>query len=329
MRGARLLIWIALGVALGYYGTAAMGQTLTTPLPPGCMVTMNQTGADYYVSCTATPPAGPVLSATPSALTFPSTNVGTAAPQQTVTFRNSGSGTITLGAASKGGANAADFARTGSCSNGTTLSGDKTCVSNWTFTPGAAGARAATGTHDSSVGPVTTTLSGTGAADTPPPTASCGDLRVADGGSFSFSAAQTWDIRLGRGDEEVFILKTTITAADAGKKSHINIVEHGSGAHYKTVWASKTRCLMDGDTMEGSNSSPSVYVSVNGTAAVNMAVGETWYFMWRNISSSGKNTCSENNGCGERISAYYWAASTSTFQKGGPLPKRDQPKARK
>lgn len=325
MKGARLVMWVALGVALGYYGTAAFAQTLSVPLPPGCTA---PTISGTTVSCDGTtpPPTGPVLSATPSTLTFPSTNVGTAAPQQTVTFRNSGSGTITLGAASKGGANAADFTRTGSCSNGTTLSGDKTCVSNWAFTPGAAGARSATGTHDSSVGPVVTTLAGTGASTTPPepPAVSCGDLRVSDGGAFSFSQQQTWDIRLGRGDEEVFILKTTITAADAGKKSHINIVEHGSGAHYKTVWASKTKCLMDGSTMEGSNSSPSVYVSVNGTAAVNMAVGEKWYFMWRNLSSSGKNTCSDDGGCGERITAYLWQPGAAAFQIGGPLPKRDK-----
>jgi hypothetical protein len=152
-------------------------------------------------------------------------------------------------------------------------------------------------------------------------------LKVADGGEFSFSEQKTMDIRLGRGDKEVFIVRTTITAADAGKKSHINIVEHGTAAHYKTVWASKTKCLMDGSTMEGSNSSPSVYVSVNGTEAVNMAVGETWFFMFRNLSSSGKNTCSEDGGCGERVTAYLWSASPATFQRGGPLPRRDQPRA--
>jgi hypothetical protein len=159
-----------------------------------------------------------------------------------------------------------------------------------------------------------------------PPAVSCGDLKVIDGGAFSFASQQVWDIRLGRGDKEVYILKTTITAADAGKQSHINIVEHGSAAHYKTVWASKTRCLMDGSSMEGSNSSPSVYVSVNGTAAVNMAVGETWFFMWRNLSSSGKNTCGDDGGCGERISAYQWQNGATVFQRGGPLPRRDQPK---
>jgi hypothetical protein len=331
MKGARLLMWVALGIALGYLGTsAAFGQTLTTPLPPGCVVTLNQNGPDFFISCTAAPPTGPVLSATPSTLTFPSTSVGTAAPVQTVTVRNTGSGTITLGAPGKDGANPGDFTRSGSCSNGTTLSGDKTCVSNWTFVPGSTGARSASATQQSSAGPFTTALSGTGASNVPPepPSVSCGDLQVVEGGSFSFSSQQVWDIRLGRGDEQVYILKTTIAAADAGKKSHINIVEHGSGAHYKTIWASKTKCLMDGTTMESSNSSPSVYVSVNGTDNVNMAVGETWYFMFRNLSSSGKNTCSDNGGCGERITAYGWVNGATAFQRGGPLPLRDRVKTK-
>jgi hypothetical protein len=74
-------------------------------------------------------------------------------------------------------------------------------------------------------------------------------------------------------------------------------------------------------------------VSVNGTEPVNMAVGETWYFMFRNLSYSGKNTCGSTR-CGERISAYLWQPAGTTraaettyggpFQKGGPLPKRDQ-----
>ena len=164
-----------------------------------------------------------------------------------------------------------------------------------------------------------------------PPSVSCGELKVTDGGEFNFTSGMTRDIQLGKGDRAVYILRTTVSAADAGRRSHINIVEHGSGIHYKTVWASKTRCEMTNETRQGSNSSPSVYVSVNGTEPVNMAPGETWFFMFRNLSYSGKNTCSTTT-CGERITAYTWQAAvtqTSTaLQKGGPLPKRDQPKAK-
>lgn len=166
----------------------------------------------------------------------------------------------------------------------------------------------------------------------PPPAVSCGELKVLDGGEFSFASQMTRDIKLGRGDREVYILRTTPGAADAGRRSHINIVEHGSGAHYKTIWASKVKCEMTDATKQSSNSSPSAYVSVNGTEPVNMAPGETWYFMFRNLSYSGKNTCSTTGGCGERITAYLWQAARSVsasgelFQKGGPLPKRDQGK---
>jgi hypothetical protein len=239
-----MMMWVALGVALGY-GVTSYAQTLTTPLPTGCMAKLNPNGVDWFISCTATPPIPPVCAPVPPVCpTQPPAGCAPCTP------------------------------------------------------PG----------------------------PTEPPPVSCGDLKQIDGGALTFDPQMTKDIRLGRGDKEVFIMHYTVQASDAGKKSSVNIVEHGSGAHYKTVWASRTKCLMDGSTMEGSNSSPSVFVSVNGTAAVNMAVGEKWYFMWRNLSSSGKNTCSDDGGCGERISAYLWQPSPAVMQRGGPLPKRDQPR---
>jgi hypothetical protein len=164
-----------------------------------------------------------------------------------------------------------------------------------------------------------------------PPAVSCGDLKVVDGGEFSFSSQMTRAIQLGKGDKEVYILRTTPAAVDAGRRSSINIVEHGSGIHAKTLWASRTKCEMTNETRQGANSSPSAWVSVNGTEKVNMAPGETWYFMFRNLTYSGKNSCSSTR-CGELITAYLWQAARdvnetkTAIQKGGPLPKRDRPK---
>jgi len=296
----------------------AQGQTLTTPLPAGCTPTLS----GFTVTCTP-PAAGPALSFAPAALPFGDVSVGVASAPQTVTVRNSGSGTLTLGTFSKEGANADDFVRLGTCSPNATLTGAQSCTSIWTFTPAAAGARSATHTMTSSAGNMVLPLSGTGTATAPP--SGCGDLKVTEA-DFTFDPQTTRDISLGKGTEAVYILRYTVQPSDAGKASHINIVEHGTGAHYKTVWASKTKCEMTDATMQGSNSSPSVYVSVNGQNPVNMAVGETWYFMFRNLSYSGKNTCGAQS-CGERITAYLWHSGPTVMQRGGPLPKRDQPTA--
>jgi hypothetical protein len=138
-----------------------------------------------------------------------------------------------------------------------------------------------------------------------PPPVSCGTLQQLDLGQFYFDGS-TKAIQLGKGDKEVAIMWYVATAADIGKVTHLNVAEHGSGAHYKTIWASRVKCEMTSGTMVSSNSSPSAFVSVDGTQPVNMQVGEKWFFMIRNLSNTGKNTCSESK-CGEIISKYLWA----------------------
>jgi len=318
MKYARTLAWLALGVALGFYGiTVAQAQTLSVPLPPGCTA---PTISGTTVSCDgAPPPSTPVLSFTPAALTFNDQQVGQASGTQAVTFRNSGGGTITLGAHNKTGPNAADFVRTGNCSNGFVLQGATTCVSYWSFQPAAAGSRLATATVASSAGDVSYAMTGTAVTPTPP-AVSCGDLQVIDAGAFTFTPQTTWDMALGKGDKSVWIASYTATQADVGKRSSTSIAEHVSNLHYKTVWASKTKCEMTEETKQGVSSAPNVYVSVNGTEPVNMKPGETWYFMYRALDRNGKNTCMESQ-CGNRFTAYSWQnASTMAFQRGGPIP---------
>jgi len=165
-----------------------------------------------------------------------------------------------------------------------------------------------------------------------PPAVSCGDLRIRDGGEFTFDPQTTRSFALGSGLKEIYITRYTAKPSDSGKRSMVNFVEHGSGIHAKTLWVSKTKCLMDPSTIQGSNSSPSASVSVNGTQRVNMAPGETWYFMLRNVRNKNgewANTCSDSGGCGELMTAYMWQAArmpNTPFQFGAALPKRDLPK---
>lgn len=229
MKGARLVVWVALGVALGYAATSS-GQTLTVPLPAGCTPALS--GNTVVCGGGTTPP--PVCAPTP---------------------------------------------------------------------------------------PVCPTQPPAGCAPcTPPPeppAVSCGELKVLDGGEFTFNPQDTRDIALGRGDREVYIMRFTPAVTDSGKRSQISAAEHGSGAHTKTVWMSRTKCEMIPETQRSSTAYPTVQVSVNGTAPVNMAPGETWYYMIRNIRKSGgewRNTCGEK-ACGERITAYMWASTKKPAKK--------------
>ena len=62
---------------------------------------------------------------------------------QTITLTNSGRGTLTLASLTAGGTNPGDFARTGTCANGTNLAAAQSCTIIYQFTPTAVGARSA------------------------------------------------------------------------------------------------------------------------------------------------------------------------------------------
>lgn len=229
MRGARLLMWIALGVTLGFGGTHAFAENLVVPLPAGCTAPII---SGLTVVCGGTPP---VCAPTP--------------PQCPAT--------VPVGCAP--------------------------------CTP-----------------------------PPEPPEASCGTLHKLELGQFYFDGS-TQTIKLGKGDAEVAIMYYIATSADAGKISHLNVAEHGSGAHQKTIWASKVKCEMTSATRQSADVSPNAWVSVNGTQPVNMLPGEKWYFMIRNLSSSGKNTCSGDDApCGEIISKYLWAPAASVLSYKPP-----------
>jgi PGF-pre-PGF domain-containing protein len=110
----------------------------------------------------------------PSTLTFGSTTTGTtaAAPAQ-ITYTNPKAvNNMTAATITIGGANAGDFALgAGTCTAGGNVSGSGTCTVDISFTPSAAGSRAATLTvtttdpdHADNSQTLTTTLAGTGVA---------------------------------------------------------------------------------------------------------------------------------------------------------------------
>jgi hypothetical protein len=112
----------------------------------------------------------PTVTLVPSTLAFaqPQTvNVATA--PQTVTLTNTGTVALTITNLTVTGANASEFARTGTCAANGTVNPNATCTIIMTFTPAALGARSATvNVISNAQGTVALPVSGTGMA---PPTA--------------------------------------------------------------------------------------------------------------------------------------------------------------
>jgi MYXO-CTERM domain-containing protein len=111
--------------------------------------------------------AAPAASLAPTTLTFSGANIGQASAPLSATLTNSGNAALNIGTISIGGAAAGDFALGGgSCANGASIAAGANCTVQATFTPTAAGARAATLiiTHNATGGSSTVSLNGTGNA---------------------------------------------------------------------------------------------------------------------------------------------------------------------
>ena len=146
----------------------------------------NATGSPQTISLTGTGVAtAPVATVTPSALVFTSQTVNTTSSAQAVTVKNTGNANLNItAAASLSGANAADFAVAAgtTCTNGAAVAPNATCVINITFTPTAAGARAASLSITDNAAGSPQTLGITGTAVAAAPVASVAPTTVAAGG---------------------------------------------------------------------------------------------------------------------------------------------------
>ncbi len=126
----------------------------------------NVSGETQQVVLTGTGVATPSVAVTPTALTFPATNTGTAAPGQTVTVTNSGSGPLTIASITIGGSvSSGDFSQVNGC--GATLVAGSMCTISVGFTPTALGIRSGTLTITDNAGNIagatqTVALTGTG-----------------------------------------------------------------------------------------------------------------------------------------------------------------------
>ncbi|HEY1755666.1 MAG TPA: choice-of-anchor D domain-containing protein, partial [Bryobacteraceae bacterium] len=162
------------GIAVDSKGDALVtGQTFSTNLPTqipfqascdNCVsfLNTNRSGDAFLVKvCITSCPSG---SPSPASVTFGNQNIGTTSASQGVTFANVGSADLTIASVTITGANAADFGQTNNCP--AILAAAANCQINVTFTPAAAGSRAAniSITNNGKNVPQTIALSGTGVA---------------------------------------------------------------------------------------------------------------------------------------------------------------------
>jgi mono/diheme cytochrome c family protein len=109
--------------------------------------------------------AAPAASLAPASLAFSGANIGQGSGPLATTLTNTGNAALNIGSITIGGAAAGDFSLAGgSCANGAAVAAGASCTVQASFTPTAAGARAATLTitHNATGGSSSVALSGTG-----------------------------------------------------------------------------------------------------------------------------------------------------------------------
>ncbi len=106
----------------------------------------------------------PAIGLSAATLNFSTTNLGASSGSQSLTVQNTGSSTLSLTAITVTGANAADFATSGTCTAMTQLAPMMTCSIGVTFSPMAIGTRSATVSiaHNAQGSPSNVSLSGNG-----------------------------------------------------------------------------------------------------------------------------------------------------------------------
>ncbi len=126
-------------IAVTFTPTAVGSLTATLTITDNAN---NTNGSTQTVGLSGTGVAVPLASAAPASLTFASQNIGTTGAAQNVTLTNSGTGPLTIASVALSGTNQGDFGSVSGC--GATLAAGLNCTIAVTFTPTAAGSRAAT-----------------------------------------------------------------------------------------------------------------------------------------------------------------------------------------
>ena len=189
-------------------------------------ITSNATGAAPKVALSGIGIATTAdIQLSQTSVAFDAQTVSTLSPQQFVYYYNQGNTTVTINTLALSGANAGDFSTSGSsCSNGSQIGTQSSCYIRLTFTPSAAGTRAATLTiTDTDPGsPRTITLSGIGISSAVPEVNLFPiSLTFATQAEGTTSPAQNINLT-NSGSSNLTFSPVTITGADAGDFAQTN-----------------------------------------------------------------------------------------------------------
>lgn len=223
--------------------------------------------------------AAPAASLAPATLTFSGANIGQASAPLAATLTNSGNAALNIGSISIGGAAAGDFALAGgSCANGASIAAGANCTVQATFTPTAAGARAATLTitHNATGGSSTVSLNGTGNA-TPQATIGLSASAVDFGKLLTGTPSTVSSVTVtNSGQAALNFTGITVGGASAAIITHAGTCAVGTpvaagGSCTVTVQAAPTTAGAIAASLtlasNASNGGGSVTVSLTGTAA--------------------------------------------------------------
>ena len=162
------LIGAVLAVCVMWGGLVAPASAETTALVHSIHASHGTRSVNVFVGTTT---SAPVVSLSPTSLSFGNHQVNTTSAAQTVTLKNSGNAALTIKGIGLSGPNSGDFHQQNTCpSSSSTLAAGASCFINVTFTPSATGSRIAvlTITDNASGSPQPVGLSGTGVVGMPP-----------------------------------------------------------------------------------------------------------------------------------------------------------------
>jgi hypothetical protein len=164
--------------------------------PASLSIADNAAGSAQTVALTGTGVGVPIVSFSPTSLTFASTYVGSTSASQTITLKNTGTAALTISSLSLTGTSAAAYAQTNTC--GTSLATSVSCTISVTFKPAAAGTLTASLSlaDNATASPQSVALSGTGVIPLPTVTLSTTSLSfpvtvINASAGYAYSPAQT------------------------------------------------------------------------------------------------------------------------------------------
>jgi hypothetical protein len=162
------LIGAVLAVCVMWGGLVTPVSAETTALVRIIHASHGTRSVNVFVGTTA---SAPVVSLSPTSLSFGNHQVNTTSSAHTVTLTNSGNAALTIHSIGLSGPNGGDFHQQNSCpSSSSTLAAGASCTISVTFTPTAEGNRSASLaiTDNASGSPQSVTLSGIGVLGMPP-----------------------------------------------------------------------------------------------------------------------------------------------------------------